>query len=471
MATFNLELNSKPNRDNTFSILLRITQDRKHKRVKTSVQVKNKNDFNSKAKFGKWIRTSEPNHKKWNDELESEIEKAKDIYRELKDEGIATKENIVANISAEQKSDSFLEYVKKVKQEIYNAGGQRNYKKYNDFYNKLTYFLEHEKKVNDITFKGLTPSFLSAFHSHLKTLRNQRHPEKFLHPNSIAVTLNIFKTLINRAIEIDRQMKFDTNPFIGYSYKTIKTSKEKLSETEINQLEDVKLDTNSLHHHARNSFLFSFYCAGIRAGDLLQLRWINITADNRLEYQMDKNTKPRNFKLIPKAINILNQYKKEASKRTDYIFPFLDSNADYAVATTQDEISTMSRALNEKRLSRISTNNALLNKYIKKVAKQVGITKTVSMHIARHTFASIAKQKNIANGVIQELLAHENSRTTDVYMGNFDTSVQDNALNSIFDIGNDKTINELLKNITKEQEQAIIQLLTSNSDGEKRNNS
>lgn len=471
MATFNLELNSKPNRDNTFSILLRITQDRKHKRVKTSVQVKNKNDFNSKAKFGKWIRTSEPNHKKWNDELESEIEKAKDIYRELKDEGIATKENIVANISAEQRSDSFLEYVKKVKQEIYNAGGQRNYKKYNDFYNKLTYFLENEKKVNDITFKGLTPSFLSAFHSHLKTLRNQRHPDKFLHPNSIAVTLNIFKTLINRAIEIDRQMKFDTNPFIAYSYKTIKTSKEKLSETEINQLEDVKLDINSLHHHARNCFLFSFYCAGIRAGDLLQLRWINITADNRLEYQMDKNTKPRNFKLIPKAINILNQYKTKASKRTDYIFPFLDSNADYAVATTQDEISTMSRALNEKRLSRISTNNALLNKYIKKVAKQVSITKTVSMHIARHTFASIAKQKNIANGVIQELLAHENSRTTDVYMGNFDTSVQDNALNSIFDIGNDKTINELLKNITKEQEQAIIQLLTSNSDGEKRNNS
>lgn len=471
MATFNLELNSKPNRDNTFSILLRITQDRKHKRVKTSVQVKNKNDFNSKAKFGKWIRTSEPNHKKWNDELESEIEKAKDIYRELKDEGIATKENIVANISAEQKSDSFLEYVKKVKQEIYDAGGQRNYKKYNDFYNKLTYFLENEKKVNDITFKGLTPSFLSAFHSHLKTLRNQRHPEKFLHPNSIAVTLNIFKTLINRAIEIDRQMKFDTNPFIAYSYKTIKTSKEKLSETEIGLLENVELDMNSLHHHARNCFLFSFYCAGIRAGDLLQLRWINITADNRLEYQMDKNTKPRNFKLIPKAITILNQYKKEENKLTDYIFPFLDPKADYAIAITQDEISTMSRALNEKRLSRISANNALLNKYIKKVAKQVGITKTVSMHIARHTFASIAKQKNIANGVIQELLAHENSKTTDVYMGNFDTSVQDNALNSIFDIGNDKTINELLKNITKEQEQAIIQILTSNLDGEKRNNS
>jgi len=275
MATFNLELNSKPNRDNTFSILLRITQDRKHKRVKTSVQVKNKNDFNSKAKFGKWIRTCEPNHKKWNDELESEIEKAKDIYRELKDEGIATKENIVANISAEQRSDSFLEYVKTVKQEIYNSGGQRNYKKYNDFYNKFTYFLENEKKMNDITFKGLTPSFLSAFHSHLKTLKNQRHPEKFLHPNSIAVTLNIFKTLINRAIEIDRQMKFDANPFIAYSYKTIKTTKEKLSETEISQLENVVLDINSLHHHARNCFLFSFYCAGIRAGDLLQLRWIN----------------------------------------------------------------------------------------------------------------------------------------------------------------------------------------------------
>jgi len=146
---------------------------------------------------------------------------------------------------------------------------------------------------------------------------------------------------------------------------------------------------------------------------------------------MDKNTKPRNFKLIPKAINILNQYKKDESKQTDYIFPFLDSNADYAIAITQDEISTMSRTLNEKRLSRISTNNALLNKYIKKVAKQVGITKTVSMHVARHSFATILKRSGVNIAIISEALGHSDLKTTQIYLDSFENSQIDEAMKNL----------------------------------------
>jgi len=38
--TFNLELNNRPTRRKTYTILLRITQNKRHTRKKTSVEVK-----------------------------------------------------------------------------------------------------------------------------------------------------------------------------------------------------------------------------------------------------------------------------------------------------------------------------------------------------------------------------------------------------------------------------------------------
>ena len=56
-TTFNLELNNKPTRKNTYNILLRITQDRKHRRIKSSIELRSPKDYNPKAKQGNWIRT------------------------------------------------------------------------------------------------------------------------------------------------------------------------------------------------------------------------------------------------------------------------------------------------------------------------------------------------------------------------------------------------------------------------------
>ena len=66
--TYKLELNSKPKDDNTCGILLRITENRKHKRISTGVFVPAK-DFNKKAEVDKWIRRSNPEHASLNETL------------------------------------------------------------------------------------------------------------------------------------------------------------------------------------------------------------------------------------------------------------------------------------------------------------------------------------------------------------------------------------------------------------------
>ncbi len=339
--TFNLELNNRPTKKKTYCVLLRITQDKKHFRKKTSIELKSKNDFNRKAKYGSWIRTSEPNFKVWNNILEGEIEEAKNTYRDLKKIGQASGELIKSKLSEAEVSTSFLEYAKKRTEDILKEGGHRNYKKYNGFCNKLEGFLAESHKVG-LLFSEVTTAFLSKFEAYLHSLKNKRNPEAKLHPSTISLNLIIFKTLINRAIKVEKIIKPDANPFLGYKYDTaVSSPKEKLNAAEIKRIEELELPEGSLIWHCKNYFLFSFYLAGIRAGDLIQLRWRNITEDGRLEYRMGKTKKDRSLQLHSKAMDILKKYSKDENNPTDYIFPLLDNDAPFAKAVTEEQKATL----------------------------------------------------------------------------------------------------------------------------------
>lgn len=48
-------------------------------------------------------------------------------------------------------------------------------------------------------------------------------------------------------------------------------------------------------------------------------------------------------------------------------------------------------------------------------------------YISRHTWASIAKSKNIPISVISEAMGHDSESTTRIYLASLDTSVIDKA--------------------------------------------
>lgn len=458
-TTFNFELSNKASSKKTFAIYLRITQNRKKKRLKSTIELNSSKDFNLKAKQGNWIRTSESNHKVWNDVLEKELEEAKKTYRELGADGMATKEMIKATIQNSAVSSSFLVYAKQRTQDIFNEGGYRNYKKYNGFINKLEAYLLTIKK-EDVLFVEITSSFLSKFEAYLHTLRNERSPEATLHPNTLAVNLNIFKTIINRAIELDKKIKPENNPFLGYKYdKSTNTIKEKLNEAEIRLIEELSLPEDSLIWHCRNYFLFSFYLAGIRAGDLIQLRWLNVTSENRIEYRMAKTKKDRNMKLHQKPLDILKLYYKEESKPSDYIFPLLDNESPFAKAVTEEQKATLPPDLIMKLNNTVGSKNALINKYLKKIATEAKIQKNVSFHIARHSFAKVAKDNKVDNNHLKELLGHSNIKVTEGYMGSFETEATDKVMASIFGEKEQpkQEIKSMLDKMNPEEIEALLQ--------------
>lgn len=132
------------------------------------------------------------------------------------------------------------------------------------------------------------------------------------------------------------------------------------------------------------------------------------------------------------------------------------------MAVTCEDLDTMPARLKKSLYNMISSKNAYINKNLKTVAEMAGIKKKVSMHIARHTFARIAKLQGIDNALLKNMLGHSKLETTERYMGEFDTLETDRAMAKIFPTKKETQINvliELLESKSTEELTALIQLL------------
>lgn len=80
----------------------------------------------------------------------------------------------------------------------------------------------------------------------------------------------------------------------------------------------------------------------------------------------------------------------------------------------------------------VKTRNAtsLLNKYLKRIADQCGIEKSLSNHIARHSFGNIAGDR-IHPLMLQKLYRHSDLKTTLNYQANFIHKEADKALDKV----------------------------------------
>ena len=383
-----------------YSVLLRITQDRKHKRIKTTIDQKKKTDFNRNGKNENWVRSSEPNYKIWNEALSNELEQAKSTYRNLKQTGKGTSENIASGLKSGQTTLSFISFADEYAERTLQAGDYNTYKKYNTFITKLKFFINGKKPERiievkgkdlqdelssmnkDLLFSEISLNFLNRFKSYLQKQANLRNPELTLHPNTISKQFDQFISLYNKGyVELrEKGLVIKENPFDGFECKTIPTNKEKLTVKEIEIIKTLKLEENSLIWHCRNYFLFSYYCAGMRAGDLIQLRGTDIKS-GRLEYQMGKTVKPRSIKLLPEALEILSHYMDVNKPATAFIFPLLDNSSPYTI----EEKEQLPAELKKRLLQQVNSKNSLINKYLRIIADKAGITKKLTFHLARHS--------------------------------------------------------------------------------------
>jgi len=403
MATYNVELNHKPRKDGLHLLLLRITQVRKHKRISLGRYV-SKTQFNTEAKYGFWIRLSSLQHREINEMIKSRISELEAKESEFKKAGKTPTLPQLINKQNPYQEIGFVEFTKK---EIIRHRTHSQFRtaiKKEHLISKVLNYYGSE----DLRFKDITVTFLKGYESHWTSRGNMI--------NTIQTDFKSLRAIIRNAIQEDI-IPADQNPFTRYRIKSAKTFRAKLDETEIQAMLYLDLEQGSVVWHAKNMFLLSFFCAGIRFGDLLQLKWKNVLGDH-ITYVMDKTENPHAVLLTPEAKLILSYYKKSIVNQDHFIFPFLKNNVDYS----DPEFLTR----------QIGSKNTAINKYLKTICTKAGITKKVSFHISRHSFAYMAIRKTGDLYGVSKSLNHKNLNTTEIYLKETDPEAADSLMKRIF---------------------------------------
>jgi len=398
MASVKIILRSRANKKGEHPLILQIIKDRK-KTIHSLGHAILKADWDAKA--GR-VKRSHPNHARLNNFLLKKLSEANDALLELQIQKKDTTVKAIKNTIVQERSNLFLAQAETYLNQLKKAG---KYNRHNNDSPKIERIKEFAE--GDIAFADITVSFLKKFQAWLKGTRD-------ITDRTVANHLVVIRSIYNQAIEnnlVDKKHY----PF-GKGKITIKfpdSKKVGLTQDEIIALEKVDL-SNSHQNHARNLFLISFYFAGMRASDILRLQWSDFQND-RLYYTMGKNRKTDSLKVPAKAWSILQQYK-EHDPLHDLVFPDLKSLPD------------LKNTYNTQR--RIKTRVREANGQLEKIASQLGFTKKLTMHIARHSFAQIASDK-ISVQILQKLYRHSNITTTIGYQSNFTTKDMDSALDNV----------------------------------------
>lgn len=452
------EIKCKATKKGCFPVYLTITQNRKLARYKSSVELDSMDLWNPKEEE---VRKNCPDSKVYNDRLKRLLEKARDAEIKVIESGSeVSAKSIVEALRRMESNDveifSFLKYAEYLLKEVYEAGNYRTYQKYNTFISRLKCFINgipakksvmvrsgkdwemiEQTFTKDLRFKEITLSFLNDFKSYLQKCPNSCNSNLLLNPNTIKKYMLSFSVIYAKGLRRyeEEGLNIAVNPFERFECKGIEASeKAKLSEEEIQSIIDLDLKKDSLIWHTRNCFLLAFYCGGMRFGDTIQLRQCYVVKDSgyRLKYTMEKTDKNKNIVLIPEAVEILKNYMDLDKPSKNYIFPFLNNSAPFAKAVTSAEKASLNPSEVMDLKKALSSKNALINKKLKELAELAGIDKHISTHIARHSFADLARRKNENVYDIRSVLGHSDIKVTQSYLANLDTDTQDKALKNVF---------------------------------------
>jgi len=238
-------------------------------------------------------------------------------------------------------------------------------------------FISYKYKTDNLYLTQLNHEFVTEFEHYLKVIKKCGH-------NTTAKYIKNFKKVVLLSVKNDWLPR---DPFANYSIPLKEVKRECLTTEELETLEKKEITIERLAL-VRDAFVFSCY-TGLAYVDIAALSPENIIKGIDGEfwiktYRAKTDTKT-NIPLLPKAIEIMNRYKKNHE------------------------------AVIRNRIIPVSSNQKM-NAYLKEIATICGIKKNLTYHLARHTFATTV---TLTNGVpiesVSQMLGHTNIKTTQIY--------------------------------------------------------
>jgi len=240
---------------------------------------------------------------------------------------------------------------------------------------------EYESK--DRHLQDLDYAFVLGFENFLRSYQPKHYQGK-IGNNAVMKHIQRLRKMVTLAYHMEW---IERDPFVKFKPSLEKREREFLTDLELESIENLTPSIERLEI-VKDLFVFSCY-TGISYGDIMKLSPDNIVLGidgNRwLMAIRNKTGTPFKMPLLPAVESIIEKYRKHPRiQYTGSIMP--------------------------------NISNQRLNSYLKEIADLCGITKNLTFHMARHTFATTV---TLSNGVpietVSKILGHTKLATTQIY--------------------------------------------------------
>lgn len=306
-----------------------------------------------------------------------------DIFEKLKSEQGTVTANDVKNRFLGKDSvkhslfELFSEHNEQIKNLIGKGYSEGTYKRYQVTVRHLRSYLQTVYQKEDIDVEDIKYSFISKFEYYLKSEKNIGHN----------ATMKYLKNL-KKIVTLARKYQWiNHDPFTGFKITQLEVEKEFLTKEELAILIEKEFIVERLSQ-VRDIFIFCCY-TGLSFSDVQKLTedeiQIGLDGEDWVKINRQKTGTPSQIPILPEAKTIIEKYKTEfGSDLKGKLFPI--------------------------------SSNQKTNAYLKEIGDLCGITKNITFHMARHTFATTV---TLSNGVsiesVSSMLGHKSIRTTQIY--------------------------------------------------------
>ena len=386
--------NRRAKPDGTYSLLLRITHHRTVGQISLGIHLHPK-DWDEKKRMIKSSYKGTESVTRLNNFILKQKTNALDIITRLEESkqlASLSVHQIKALIQKGNEKSSFYTYAEQCIDQMKQEQRIGNARTYRLVLSALKFYMA-QKPLN---FEDITYAFLKKFESH--------HLKNGNSYNGLSVYLRTMRAIFNRAIK-DRVIDASIYPFKDFSIKQVKTRKRAIPIADIMKIKELDCSHDVLLHETKLYFLFSFYTRGIPFSDMAHLKGSNII-NGRITFQRVKTNKPYDIKITPDIQTIIDYFYSGKTKNA-YIFPIIKRT------TPEDQYKDVEWARNR------------YNKRLQKIAELCEIEENLTSYVSRHSFATRAKNLGVPIATISDMLGHESTKTTEIYLDSLPSDIMD----------------------------------------------
>lgn len=246
----------------------------------------------------------------------------------------------------------------------------------------------------DLTFDMIDSELMEHYEAELR-----RHG---LLRNTSSFYMRVLRT--NYRLAVEKGLTPDRHPFKHVYCGMDKTVKRSISFAEIKKIKELDLSRKRVMDFARDMFIFSFCTRGMSFIDMAYLKK-NDLKHGCLTYRRKKTGQLLVIEWTKQMQDILDKYKPNS---TQYLLPII---------TREDG--------NERR--QYQNQMRKINRRLKDIATSIKLPVPLSLYYSRHSWATIARCKDIPISIISEGLGHDSEITTQIYLDSIKSYEVDKA--------------------------------------------